>query len=418
MKLSSIYCMSLWLQVDILKVEKAKMSQWVNIVPTDGQSPSLSGKTFSSESLLLKDYLPSSSPEYFQTNEAWDTTELIQFISEARMEETTLSSDVKIRARVFIPKLREENNIEQVNEEGNNKESQYDGSDEVKENEALHNEYKGILFLAHGVLEHCHHYASFAHSCTKAGYIVFAIDHWGHGLSDGPRGNIVSMEKTIEDLKQLIYIGSNRFPSVKRLYLLGHSMGSIVVTNAVSQLNKETPGLITGFITSGFAGVPGPGSASPFGISALYFVTRMGPFTTGLASVLNFLAPDAPYAPVNIQETSSNTEMIAQQEADELIVHDPITNACARQIGIIGIKKLFDNQSENLKSIVDVPALFLHGQMDKICLPIGSINLLNSIGSKDKTLKFYKEGKHDILFEAQPLQQQVVNDVIQWLNSH
>ena len=44
--------------------------------------------------------------------------------------------------------------------------------------------------------------------------------------------------------------------------------------------------------------------------------------------------------------------------------------------------------------------------------------MLKLIGATDKTMKLYKDGKHDILFEKEPMQTQAIQDVIAWLDSH
>ncbi len=47
---------------------------------------------------------------------------------------------------------------------------------------------KAVVLLAHGYAEHAGRYGHVAKRLTDAGYAVYAIDHWGHGLSDGDGG--------------------------------------------------------------------------------------------------------------------------------------------------------------------------------------------------------------------------------------
>ena len=47
---------------------------------------------------------------------------------------------------------------------------------------------RAIVLLAHGYAEHAGRYAHVAKRLTDAGYAVYAVDHWGHGNSDGEGG--------------------------------------------------------------------------------------------------------------------------------------------------------------------------------------------------------------------------------------
>lgn len=52
-------------------------------------------------------------------------------------------------------------------------------------------------------------------------------------------------------------------------------MGSLVAFHTALELEKESPGLIRGVVFSGFASVPGPSSASPFGLRCLFCLTQV-----------------------------------------------------------------------------------------------------------------------------------------------
>ena len=47
---------------------------------------------------------------------------------------------------------------------------------------------KALILLVHGYAEHSGRYQYFAKHCLDRGYAVFAMDHWGHGKSDGTPG--------------------------------------------------------------------------------------------------------------------------------------------------------------------------------------------------------------------------------------
>ena len=47
---------------------------------------------------------------------------------------------------------------------------------------------KAVILLAHGYAEHAGRYEYVAKRLTGAGYAIYAVDHWGHGQSDGEGG--------------------------------------------------------------------------------------------------------------------------------------------------------------------------------------------------------------------------------------
>ena len=58
---------------------------------------------------------------------------------------------------------------------------------------------QGLLLLCHGICEHSGRYVPLADILTSNGFEVFAMDHRGHGRSDGYRNYINSMSDVIQD---------------------------------------------------------------------------------------------------------------------------------------------------------------------------------------------------------------------------
>ena len=86
--------------------------------------------------------------------------------------------------------------------------------------------YRKIAVLSHGVFEHSGRYHHVAERFVKHGYFVAALDHTGHGQSDGPRGDIAHADHFIDDLKLLIdsFVKETKIAPV----LFGHSMGGAI----------------------------------------------------------------------------------------------------------------------------------------------------------------------------------------------
>jgi alpha-beta hydrolase superfamily lysophospholipase len=87
-------------------------------------------------------------------------------------------------------------------------------------------EARHAAVLSHGVFEHSGRYHHVAERFTKLGYAVWALDHYGHGQSGGPRGDLAHPDLFVDDLKLLI--GRVTEEMKAKPVLLGHSMGGAI----------------------------------------------------------------------------------------------------------------------------------------------------------------------------------------------
>ncbi|RIK81449.1 MAG: hypothetical protein DCC68_08515 [Planctomycetota bacterium] len=60
---------------------------------------------------------------------------------------------------------------------------------------------RGIVLLAHGVGEHSGRYEHVAAYLVERGYAVFALDHRGHGRSEGRRASVRRFDEYVVDLR-------------------------------------------------------------------------------------------------------------------------------------------------------------------------------------------------------------------------
>ena len=81
------------------------------------------------------------------------------------------------------------------------------------------------VVIAHGYAEHSGRYAAVAEHLVKAGLTVWALDHSGHGRSQGERGDIRSWDLAVADLDLLVDLAS---AEGRPVFLLGHSMGGAI----------------------------------------------------------------------------------------------------------------------------------------------------------------------------------------------
>lgn len=68
-----------------------------------------------------------------------------------------------------------------------------------------------------------------ATALTEQGLAVYALDHQGHGKSEGDRVYVRSFEDFPTDVVALTKLAQKEHPScVEKTFLLGHSMGALI----------------------------------------------------------------------------------------------------------------------------------------------------------------------------------------------
>jgi len=104
---------------------------------------------------------------------------------------------------------------------------------------------RGRVLLVHGLGEHMGRYAQVAEQLRSWGFAVRGYDHYGHGRSAGPRGDMVNARCLMGDLACLIDVTRQlSLAQGKPLILLGHSLGGLITTHAVATQLRPVDGLV------------------------------------------------------------------------------------------------------------------------------------------------------------------------------
>jgi acylglycerol lipase len=233
---------------------------------------------------------------------------------------------------------------------------------------------KAVLLISHGYAEHSSRYLNVVNHFLPKDFAVYAMDHRGHGRSDGDRVMVDGFFEYVKDLKTYFNIVRKENPEDK-IFLIGHSMGSVISLLYTLEYQKE----LNGLITSG-GGLSRP-NEPPMG-------------------------PPKPGEGLSTAMLSRDPAVIKAYENDPLVYHGPVPRGMAM---FSELSKLYDTVPQ-----IKLPTLIMAGNGG----PDGGRSrvLFERIGSKDKTLKLYEGLLHEIFNE--PEYPQVMADIETWLNKH
>lgn len=251
-------------------------------------------------------------------------------------------------------------------------------------------EAKGIVVIAHGVSEHSGRYAHVAERLNAEGYDVYALDHRGHGRSEGGRANIDRIASTVVDVGTLIGLARERQPPGRPLFLLGHSMGGAIALEFALERQDEIDGLVL---------------SAP--AAALEAASR---FELAAGRVLSVVAPGLGVFPVDPSTVSRDPEVVRDYETDPLNYHRKLPARTVAELA--GAIEAFPERLPGLT----VPLLVMVGTADRL-VPTDASRMVNAeAGSPDKKLIEYEGLYHEILNE--PEQDKVMDDLCAWLDAH
>jgi alpha-beta hydrolase superfamily lysophospholipase len=245
---------------------------------------------------------------------------------------------------------------------------------------------RAVLVIVHGAFEHGGRYAHVAERMTASGFACYALDARGHGRSDGRRTNIGRMTLVVGDLDQLVDIAADRHPGV-RIFLLGHSLGSVIALEYALRHQDRLAGLILS--------------------GAAVDVSIVSPLQRGVAKLLSSVAPNLGILKIDSSKISRDPEVIRTYDNDPLVCHG---RGSVRMVAeALASCESFPARLETLR----LPLLLIHGTADELSGPSNAPLIHDQTGSTDKTIKLYDGLYHEALNE--PERETVIGDLIAWL---
>jgi acylglycerol lipase len=245
-----------------------------------------------------------------------------------------------------------------------------------------------MVVLSHGAGEHSGRYEHVAARLVSAGYAVYALDHRGHGRSEGPRALLERVDLAVADLDQLVVLARSAHPGTP-VFLLGHSMGAMIALRYAAVHQDRLSGLIVTGALAAVDDVP----------AALRLIGR----------VLSAVAPRTPLIAIDPALVSRDPVVVDDYRNDPLVYHGKLPARTAAEI------------ADTVQALpvtvgaISVPTLIMYGTADGLCPPAGSVMLGERIGSPDRTVKAYDGLFHEILNE--PEREAVLDDICEWLSA-
>jgi alpha-beta hydrolase superfamily lysophospholipase len=246
------------------------------------------------------------------------------------------------------------------------------------------------MVIAHGLGEHSGRYAHVIDRMTKLGISVWALDHRGHGKSEGNRGHILSFDEYIFDLKQMVTIAREGMPTGAKLFLMGHSMGGCMAL-FFAQIH---PKMINGVIASS------PGLRPSMKVPAV---------KSAMGKCLSSIWP----------KFSFNTELESSHLSHDPAVvkaydNDPLVHRTVSARWFTEFMAAMANTTHGAKNM-NIPILMQVAGDDRLVNPLTAQQFFENIASKDKVLYLYEGLFHEIYNESDDKRRKVLNDLENWL---
>jgi alpha-beta hydrolase superfamily lysophospholipase len=218
---------------------------------------------------------------------------------------------------------------------------------------------------------------------------VYALDHRGHGKSDGPRAVIDRLDNAVADVGTLVALAAAEHPAAGRPVLLGHSMGGCIALAFATRRQDEIGALI---------------------LSAPVAVLETASALQRIAGqVLSVIAPRLGVFPIDSSTVSRDPAVVAAYDADPLNHHGKLP---ARTVNELAAEVA--RFPESVKGVT-LPLLVMVGTGDKLVPPAGSELVYETAASADKTIKRYDGLYHELIHE--PEREQVLADLTDWLGA-
>ncbi|MFN8308748.1 MAG: alpha/beta hydrolase [Chitinophagales bacterium] len=250
---------------------------------------------------------------------------------------------------------------------------------------------KAVVCLVHGFAEHGGRYEHVAKRFGQNGFATLAIDQFGHGKSEGPRGFSPSLEASMDAIKNLLEEASRRYPGLP-LFIYGHSMGGNMVLNYALRRKPSVNGVVATapWLKLGFD----PPASKIF-----------------LAKIMKNIYPKFPEkADLDTSAISRDREEVRKYE------QDPMVHNTARAGTFFDTYNAAAWALENAASL-SLPTYIAHGTADRLISFSGSEEFVAKAPKSLITFQPYKDYYHELHNEPAAEREKVLAGILSWMES-
>ena len=244
------------------------------------------------------------------------------------------------------------------------------------------------VVLAHGYAEHSGRYDEVGRYLADRGFAVHALDHHGHGRSEGTRAVIERFAQADADIDALAdrVRGESGLATVK---LIGHSLGGSLALNYALDHQAKLSGLV----------LSGPAIGG-----------RLPAIQRWLLATVSALAPRTGMIALDANAVSRDPAVVAAYISDPLVYRGKVPARTAYEMfHAIG------SYPARVRAL-QVPCLLMHGAKDSLVPARDAQPLFDAIGSEDKTVRVWPGLFHEIFNE--PERDDVLRLTCDWLVAH
>ena len=248
-------------------------------------------------------------------------------------------------------------------------------------------EVEAVILLVHGIGEHSGRYTNHVNYFVPRGYAIYALDHLGHGKSEGER-EVIERFSDFTDMLGIFSGMVREWQPGKPIFILGHSMGGLITSTYLLDHQDE----FQGAILSAPAIKPG-GDISGATIAVGKIISRILPKMGVLA--------------LDDSGISRDPAVVQAYRADPLVFQGKTpARLGAEMLGAM-------QRVTDAASTITLPILILQGTGDMLVNPSGAQILYDKVGSADKTLELYDGLYHEL--HNEPERDVMFADVEAWL---
>lgn len=232
------------------------------------------------------------------------------------------------------------------------------------------------IIVVHGLGEHSGRYEHLMEYFDGTGISFFLFDNRGHGKSTGPRGHVSGFHEYLDDLGFFVRMVREEQKEGEDIFLLGHSMGGVIVANYLIQRDA----FFTGAVLSGPAFRPG---------AKIHFLKKKA------GNIFSrYLPAFSMRTGLNPDHLSHDSRVIREYKSDNL-VHK---KASARwYTSFIAAGEFAVQQA----GAISCPLLILHGGDDMLAALSGSEEFFLNVRAKESELRVFDGFFHEIFNELE-----------------